>query len=35
VLNVLDHLARHYGEPRYRASPLLRQRLWASRKLRE
>ena len=35
VLSVLDDLGHHYGEPRYRASPLLRQRVWAGRGLRE
>lgn len=28
VLQVIDALAAHYGETRYRASPLLRQRVW-------
>lgn len=35
VLSVLDDLAHHYGEPRYRASPFLRQQVWAGRSLRE
>ena len=35
VLAVLDHLARHYGEPRYRASPYLRHRIHAGRGLRD
>ena len=30
VLAVLDNLTRHYGEPRYRASPRLRQQVLAS-----
>lgn len=29
VLTVLDHLAQHYGETRYRASSLLRQTVWS------
>lgn len=33
VLEVLDHLYAHYGEPRYRASPLLRQCAWARKAL--
>jgi 3-hydroxybutyryl-CoA dehydrogenase len=35
VLRVLDHLAQHYGETRYRASPLLRQRAWSGRGLHD
>ncbi len=31
VLTVLDHLARHYGEDRYRASALLRRHVHAGR----
>ncbi|GAC1629671.1 MAG: 3-hydroxyacyl-CoA dehydrogenase [Nevskia sp.] len=34
LLRVLDHLARHYGEPRYRASARLRQQVHAQRSLR-
>lgn len=34
ILTVLDHLMAHYGEPRYRASPLLRQCVWAGETLR-
>lgn len=33
VIGVLDALVDHYGEPRYRASALLRQREWAERAL--
>ena len=33
VLGVLEALVDHYGEPRYRASALLRQRAWAGRAL--
>ncbi|MEO9188511.1 MAG: 3-hydroxyacyl-CoA dehydrogenase PaaH [Acetobacteraceae bacterium] len=29
VLAVLDHLAQAYGEDRYRASPLIRRKVWA------
>lgn len=33
VVSALDALVGHYGEPRYRASALLRQRNWAGRNL--
>ena len=33
VLAVLENLGRHYGEPRYRVSPYLRQRVWSGRSL--
>lgn len=35
VLEVLDHLNWFYGEPRYRASPRLRQCLFAGRRVHE
>lgn len=35
VLKVIDGLAHHYGEPRYRASPFLRQRVWAGKELHD
>ena len=35
VLGVLDNLQAHYGEPRYRASPWLRQKAWAAQPLHD
>jgi 3-hydroxybutyryl-CoA dehydrogenase len=35
VLKVLDNLARTYGEDRYRASPLLRRKVFAGRKFHD
>lgn len=35
VLSVLDDLAHHYGEPRYRASSFLRHQVWAGKSLHE
>ena len=32
VVQVLAHLAAHYGEDRYRCSPLLQRKVWAARK---
>ena len=31
LLRIIDHLARAYGEERYRASPLLRRQALAAR----
>lgn len=35
LIAVLDHLTAHYGEPRYRVAPLLRQKVWAGKSLHD